>query len=122
MLSKNNPIQRDQLEMVALDQLVPLNHLVRKREATIDFSFIYDVVKDVYSEVGRPSIDPVILIKLTFIQYTFGIRSMHSVSDSGVFTSKNRGSTSALETKFRKLHNFNASFDLLTVILINQVL
>jgi transposase len=33
-------------------------------------------VKDVYSEVGRPSIDPVILIKLIFIQYTFGIRSM----------------------------------------------
>jgi transposase len=76
MLSKNNPIQRDQLEMVALDQLVPQDHLVRKMEAAIDFSFIYDVVKDVYSEVGRPSIDPVILIKLTFVQYTFGIRSM----------------------------------------------
>ncbi len=30
MLSKNNPIQRDQLEMVALDQLVPQDHLVRK--------------------------------------------------------------------------------------------
>jgi len=29
-----------------------------------------------YSEVGRPSIDPVILVKLTFIQYTFGCRSM----------------------------------------------
>ena len=39
-------------------------------------SFIYDLVKDMYSEVGRPSINPVILIKLTFIQYTFGIRSM----------------------------------------------
>ncbi|CAM3703503.1 Transposase [Cytobacillus oceanisediminis] len=30
MLSKNNPIQRDQLEKVALDQLVPQDHLVRK--------------------------------------------------------------------------------------------
>ncbi|QVY62134.1 IS1182 family transposase [Cytobacillus gottheilii] len=76
MLSKHNSIQRDQLEMVTLDQLVPENHLVRKMEAAIDFSFIYDLVKDTYSEVGRPSIDPVILIKLTFIQYTFGIRSM----------------------------------------------
>ena len=45
-------------------------------EASIDFTFIYDLVKDMYSEVGRPSIDPVILVKLTFIQYTFGIRSM----------------------------------------------
>ena len=76
MLSKNNSIQRDQLEMVTLDQLVPQDHLVRKMEAALDFSFIYDLVKDVYSESGRPSIDPVILIKLTFIQYTFGIRSM----------------------------------------------
>ncbi|MDM5225015.1 IS1182 family transposase [Cytobacillus sp. NJ13] len=76
MLSKHNPIQRDQIEMVALDELVPADHLVRKIEAVIDFSFIYDLVKDKYSEKGRPSIDPVILIKLTLIQYTFGIRSM----------------------------------------------
>ncbi|MDP1422217.1 IS5/IS1182 family transposase, partial [Peribacillus simplex] len=75
MLSKHNSIQRDQLEMITLDQLVPANHLVRKMEAAIDFTFIYDLVKDMYSEVGRPSIDPVILVKLTFIQYTFGIRS-----------------------------------------------
>jgi len=34
------------------------------------------LVKDMYSEVGRPSIDPVILVKLTFIPYTFCIRSM----------------------------------------------
>ncbi|QOK27693.1 IS1182 family transposase [Cytobacillus oceanisediminis] len=76
MLSKHNPIQQDQIEMVALDELVPADHLVRKIEAAINFSFIYDLVKDKYSEKGRPSIDPVILIKLTFIQYTFGIRSM----------------------------------------------
>jgi hypothetical protein len=49
MLSKHNSIQRDQLEMIALDQLVPVNHLVRKMEATIDFYFIYDLVKDMYS-------------------------------------------------------------------------
>jgi hypothetical protein len=83
MLLKNTPIQRDQLEMVALDQLVPQEHLVRKMEAVLDFSFNYDLVKDVYSEVGRPSIDPVILIKLTFIQYTFGIRSMRQTISEG---------------------------------------
>ncbi|MDF9760861.1 hypothetical protein OKW24_002634 [Peribacillus simplex] len=38
-------------------------------EDAIDFSFIYDLVKVRYSEVGRPSIDPVILVKLTFIQF-----------------------------------------------------
>jgi transposase len=81
MLSKHNSIQRDQIEMIALDQLVPSDHLVRKIEAAIDFSFIYDLVEDMYSAVGRPSIDPVILIKLTFIQYTFGIRSMRKTID-----------------------------------------
>jgi hypothetical protein len=44
---------------------VPANHLVRKMEAAIDFSFIYDLVKDMYSEVGCSSIDPVIVVKLT---------------------------------------------------------
>jgi transposase len=77
MLSKHYSIQRGQLEMITLDQLVPANHLVRKIEAAIDFTFIYDLVKDIYSEIGSPSIDPVILAKLTFIRFTLGIRSMH---------------------------------------------
>ena len=77
MLTKYTPKNREQLEMITLDQLVPENHLVRKVEATIDFSFIYSLVEDAYSaERGRPSIDPVVLIKMTFIQYMFGIRSM----------------------------------------------
>jgi transposase len=63
--------------MIALDQLVPANHLVRKMEAALDFSFVYPLVESMYSsERGRPSIDPVVLIKMAFIQYTFGIRSM----------------------------------------------
>ena len=62
MLSKHDSIQRDQLEMITLDQLVPPDHLVRKMEATIDFPFIYDLVKAMYLEVGRRSTDPFILI------------------------------------------------------------
>ncbi|MGY3313356.1 transposase [Peribacillus simplex] len=57
MLSKYDPIKRDQLEMITLNQLVPANHLVRKIEAAIDFTFIYDLLKVLYSEIGRPSID-----------------------------------------------------------------
>ncbi|MFJ7855409.1 hypothetical protein ACIQX3_21985 [Peribacillus frigoritolerans] len=36
MLSKRDSIQRDQLEMITLDQLVPPNHLFRKMEAAIN--------------------------------------------------------------------------------------
>ncbi|TQE91710.1 IS5/IS1182 family transposase, partial [Ureibacillus terrenus] len=48
MLSKRTDNNRNQLEMVALDQLVPEDHLVRKIEQAIDFDFIYDLVKDTY--------------------------------------------------------------------------
>lgn len=75
-MSRNNNLDREQLEMITLDQVVPQDHLVRKLEAAIDFSFIYPLVENLYSTLGRPSIDPVVLIKMTFIQYVFGIRSM----------------------------------------------
>ncbi|CAH0196478.1 hypothetical protein ASG97_09985 [Bacillus sp. Soil745] len=68
-------IQRDQLEMFSFGAI---EHLVRIIEVTIDISFIYDLVKDIYSEVVRPCIDPVILVKLTFIQSTLFIRLMHN--------------------------------------------
>jgi len=77
MLSKNNYEGRFQVSVHSLDELVPKNHLVRKIEKAIDFSFIYDLVRDKYSaETGRPSVDPVVLIKIVLIQYLFGIRSM----------------------------------------------
>jgi transposase len=77
MLSKHNKDQRHQLQMVTIDDLVPADHLVRKIEASIDFDFIYDLVETYYSkDQGRPSIDPVVLIKIVLIQYLFGIRSM----------------------------------------------
>ena len=71
MLTKYTPKNREQLVMITLDQLIPENHLVRKVEAAINFSFIDSLVEEAYSaERGRPSIDSVVLIKMTFIQYT----------------------------------------------------
>lgn len=63
--------------MVSLEDLVPDDHLLRTIETAISFDFIYDSVKDLYSENnGRPSIDPVVLIKICMIQVLFGISSM----------------------------------------------
>ena len=76
MMTKNQTNEREQLEILTIEQLVPQDHLVRKLDAAIDFSFIYPLVENLYSTIGRPSIDPVVLIKMTFIQYTFDIRSM----------------------------------------------
>jgi transposase len=76
MMTRNQSNEREQLEMLTIDQLVPDDHLVRKLESAIDFLFIYPLVKNLYSEIGRPSIDPIVLFKMIFIQYIFGIRSM----------------------------------------------
>lgn len=63
-------------EFVCIEQLVPENHLLRKIHKHINFSFITDLVRPYYCEDnGRPSIDPVMLFKMLFIGYLFGIRS-----------------------------------------------
>ena len=60
-----------------MEEIVPENSLFRKIDKYIDFTFIYDEVKDLYCENnGRPSIDPVVLFKLVFIQALDGIKSM----------------------------------------------
>ena len=76
MISKNGK-KEPQMQIVSLEQLVPEDHLLRKIDAAVDFDFIYDLVEEKYStETGRPSIDPVTLIKIPIIQYMFGIKSM----------------------------------------------
>ena len=68
--------KNDCIILNTLDDLVPQEHLVRKLDNCIDFTFIEDLVKDLYSDFGRPSIPPVVLFKLIFINIIFGINSM----------------------------------------------
>ena len=76
MITKNAS-NKGQMQIVSLDQLVPEDHILRKIDSAVDFSFIYDLVEEKYSsDNGRPSIDPVMLIKIPIIQYMFGIKSM----------------------------------------------
>ena len=76
MMGIKKKADRNQIELLSIDDLVPKNHLVRKLDAAINLDFIYDEVKDLYKPYGRESIDPVVLIKIVMIQYIFGIRSM----------------------------------------------
>jgi transposase len=77
VLKKKNRTITDQVEFVSISDLIPKDHLLQAIDASIDFDFIYDEVKELYSEnQGRPSIDPVVLIKLIMLQSLFGIRSM----------------------------------------------
>lgn len=68
--------QQTEIEMVTLDGLVPRDHLLRKIEATIDFSFIHERVAGLYCpDNGRPPLDPTLMFKALFVGYLFGVRS-----------------------------------------------
>ena len=77
MLTKNQQDNRNQQQIISIEDVVPKTHLVRKLDKAIDFTFIYGLVSHLYSQVeGRPSIDPVVLFKLILLKYIFGIRSI----------------------------------------------
>ncbi|MGI6767837.1 MAG: IS1182 family transposase [Bacilli bacterium] len=78
--SNNNVYKdRNQIEFVCLEQIVPEEHLLRKIENVIDFSFIHKYTKEYYSEnKGRPCIDPVILFKIIFLNYFYGKNSVRA--------------------------------------------
>lgn len=77
MMTQNADRKREQVHMLCMDEMVPSNHLLRIIDKAIDWSFIYELVEDKYSQdTGRPSMDPVTLIKIPLIQYLYGIKSM----------------------------------------------
>src|ERR1700674_2027802 len=58
-----------------LDEVVPDDHLVREIAAVLDLSWVHAELAPFYPKIGRPSIDPVLMIRLLIIGYVFGIRS-----------------------------------------------
>jgi len=60
---------------VRMEDIVPDDHLLRMIDRHIDFSFIKQKVKHLYSHTGRPSIDPEVLLRMLLIGYLYGITS-----------------------------------------------
>jgi transposase len=58
-----------------LEDHVPENHLLRLIDRHISFDFVHNVLRDSYSETGRPSIDPEVLLRILLIGYLYGITS-----------------------------------------------
>jgi transposase len=58
-----------------LDQVVPDDHLVREIAAVLDLSWVHSELEPYYSPLGRPSIDPVLMIRMLIVGYVFAIRS-----------------------------------------------
>ena len=75
-------MDRGIVEIVDIDSLVPENHLLRKIDAAVDWEQLYEMVEPLYCEDnGRPSIDPVVLVKMVLIQHLYGLPSLRRTAD-----------------------------------------
>jgi transposase len=79
MMGGRNQSQGQLLYEFRLDEAVPDDHLVRKISALLDLSWVYAELAPYYSEIGRPSIDPVLMIRMLIIGYVFAIRSERQI-------------------------------------------
>jgi transposase len=58
-----------------LDKVVPADHLVRQIDGVLDLSWVHKELAPFYSHTGRPSIDPVLMIRMLLVGYVFALRS-----------------------------------------------
>jgi len=58
-----------------LDDAVPVDHPVRRIAAVLDLGWVYSELAPYYPKIGRPSVDPVLMIRMLIVGYVFGIRS-----------------------------------------------
>src|ERR1700752_4856714 len=58
-----------------LDEVVPPDHLVRQIDGVLDLSWVHKELAPYYSHTGRPSIDPVLMIRMLLVGYVFALRS-----------------------------------------------
>ena len=72
---------RNQLEMVTLDDLVPQDHLLRKIDQAINLNFIHDLTRDLYSNTGRRCIDTVVLFKIVLLNFIYGNNSIRKTCE-----------------------------------------
>ena len=79
MLKKNDG-QIDIFNHMIFEKLIPKNHLLVKIDSIIDFSFVYEKIKDKYSDMGRGSKDPVMMVKILLLEYLYRLSDVE-VSD-----------------------------------------
>ena len=66
--------------MITIEDLVPKDHFLRKLDAALDLTFVYEETYSLYNHrIGRPAIDPGMLIKYILIGYLYGIPSERQI-------------------------------------------
>ena len=85
MMGRLNHDQEQFFYSFRLDEAVPNDHPVREVAAVLDLSWVHSELAPYYPPLGRPSIDPVLMIRMLIIGYVFAIRSERALCrDVGV--------------------------------------
>jgi transposase len=75
MMGRRNRDQEQFFYSFRLDEAVPDDHPVREVAAVLDLSWVHSELASYYPRLGRPSIDPVLMIRMLIVGYVFAIRS-----------------------------------------------
>src|ERR1700694_4883721 len=75
MMGRRNHDREQFFYSFCLDEAVPNDHLVRKIAAVLDLSWVHSELAPYYPTMARPSIDPVLMIRMLIVGYVFAIRS-----------------------------------------------
>jgi transposase len=79
MMGRLNRNQDQLFYSFRLDEAVPRDHLVREIAAVLDLSWVHSELAPFYPKMGRPSIDPELMIRMLIIGYVFAIRSERAI-------------------------------------------
>src|SRR6187399_3352007 len=75
MMGERRVMQEALFYSFSLEDHVPADHLLRSIDRFVDLSEMREHLRPFYSSIGRPSIDPELLIRMLLVGYCFGIRS-----------------------------------------------
>jgi len=82
MMGERTVAQETLFYSFSLERHVPSDHLLRSIDRFVDLSDIGEHLRPFYSETGRPSIDPELMIRMLIIGYCLGIRSQRRLCDA----------------------------------------
>jgi transposase len=74
MMGPQNDAQEKLFYSFQLEDHIPKNHLLRGIDRFLDLSDLHQYLAEFYSHIGRPSVDPELMIRMLIIGYCFGIR------------------------------------------------
>ena len=69
MMGRLNRDQEQLFYSFCLDEVVPSDHRVREITAVLDLSWVHAELAPYYPSIGRPSIDPVLMIQMLILGY-----------------------------------------------------